>query len=145
MIRKFPRNTDGSVAIETAMFVPIFVAMMLGITDLGAGMFVKMTVNAAAQSGATHAVINSATGSPCASMTGTCLSSIQAAMNDAAGDPTFCTKAVCSTSLTSCADANGGRCFTITADYPYTPLLPDAVYTWASTQNYSSTVTVRIQ
>jgi Flp pilus assembly protein TadG len=145
MISKLRLDSDGSVAIETAMFVPIFVAMMLGITDLGVGMFVKMTVNAAAQSGVTHAVINSATGSPCASMTGTCLSSIQAAMNDAAGDPTFCTKAVCSASLTSCADANGGICFTITADYPYTPLLLNAVYTWASTQNYSSVVSVRIQ
>jgi Flp pilus assembly protein TadG len=146
-LRRFARNSVGTAAVETAIFAPIFLIFTLGITDLGVGMFVKMQVNAATQAGAAYAVINTYSGSPpvCASMTATCLSNIQTAMNNASGNASFCTTATCTASFTSCADANGGICFAVSANYPYTPILPDAVYTWASAQTYSSTVTVRIQ
>jgi hypothetical protein len=116
--------------------------MILGIADLGAGMFVKMTVNAAAQAGAAYAVIN--TNSACATLTATCLSGIETAMNDAANNSSFCTGTVCLASIGVCADGSP-KCISITANWPYTPFLPDAVYTWASAQNYSSTITLRIQ
>ena len=144
---RFARNSVGTAAVETAIFAPIFLVFTLGITDVGAGMFVKMTVNAATQAGAAYAVINYYSGSPpvCASMTATCLSNIKTAMNDATGDPSFCSAATCSASFTSCGDAYGGICFAVSANYPYTPMLPDPAYRWASAQTYSSTVTVRIQ
>ena len=144
MLRQLRGNSNGSVAVETAVFAPLFLVMTLGITDLGSGMFVQMQVNAATQAGAAYAVINS--GSACKSLSATCLSGIEAAMNDASGNSSFCTTTVCSANFTSCADTNGGICYTVSATYPFTPILPDAAYTWAgSRQNYSSTVTVRIQ
>jgi Flp pilus assembly protein TadG len=143
--RRFVRNSVGTAAVETAVFAPIFLTLTLGITDLGTGMFVRMQVNAAAQAGAAYAVINSRSAACFQAVTASCLTSIKTAMKDATGNPSFCTGMVCSASLTSCADANGGVCYTVSANYPYTPILPDAAYTWATRQAYSSTVTVRIQ
>ncbi len=143
MIRQLRRNSNGSVAVETAIFTPIFLVMMLGTTDLGTGMFVRMQVNAAVQAGATYAVLNSSN-PVCTTLTPTCLNGIKQAMNDASGNPSFCTSAVCTATIGGCADGSP-KCIIVTATYPYTPILPDAVYTWASAQNYSSTVTVRIQ
>jgi Flp pilus assembly protein TadG len=137
------RNLNGSVAIETAIFTPVFLVLMFGITDLGAGMFVRMQANAAAQAGATYGVINSSN-PVCTTLTATCLDGIQQAMNDASGNPSFCTSATCTASIQGCADGSP-KCIIVTADYPYTPLLPDAVYAWGSMQNYSSIVTVRVQ
>ena len=145
MLRHLLKSTDATAAVETAIFAPFFLILTLGITDLGAGMFVKMQVNAAAQSGGAYAVINSGSAACFPAVTASCLTSIQTAMNNATGNSSFCTVADCSASLTSCADPNGGACYAVSASYPYTPILPDAVYTWASNQTYSSTVTVRIQ
>ncbi len=142
MIRELRRNSDGSVAVETAIFTPIFLALMLGITDLGAGMFVRMQVDAAAQAGATYAVINSSN-PVCTTLTSTCLDGIEQAMNDASGNPSFCTGTVCAASIGVCADGSP-KCIIVTANLPYTPILPDAVYSWTSAQNHSSTVTVRV-
>ena len=143
-LRRFARNSNGTAAVETAIFAPVFLVLTLGITDLGAGMFVRMQVNAAAQAGAAYAVIHSGSAACFPAVTSPCLTSIKTVMNDATGNSSFCTGTVCSASLTSCADANGGVCYTVSANYQYTPILPD-VYTWASGQTYSSTVTVRIQ
>ncbi len=143
MIAQLHRNSDGSVAVETAIFTPIFLVMMLGVTDLGAGMFVRMQVNAAAQAGATYAVLNSSN-PVCTTLTSSCINGIEQTMNDASGNPSFCTSAVCTASIGGCADGSP-KCIRVTANYPYTPLLPDAVYTWASAQNYLSTITLRIQ
>ena len=142
MLRQFRRNPNGTAAVETAIFAPLFLVMMLGVTDLGAGMFVKMTANAASQAGAAFAVIN--TNSTCTSLTGACLSGIKTAMNDAANNSSFCTGTVCLASIGTCADGST-KCISVTANYPYTPILPDAVYAWGKTQTYSSTVTIRIQ
>jgi Flp pilus assembly protein TadG len=143
MIPQLRRNSDGSVAVETAIFTPIFLALTLGITDLGAGMFVRMQANAAAQAGATYAVLNSST-PVCATLTATCLDGIEQAMDDASGNSSFCTGTVCTASIGACADGSP-KCIIVTANYPYTPILPDAAYSWASAQNYSSTITLRVQ
>jgi hypothetical protein len=143
MIRQLRRNSGGSVAVETAIFTPIFLVMMLGITDLGVGMFVRMQANAAAQAGATYAVLNSST-PVCVTLTSTCLGGIEQAMNDASGNSSFCTGAVCTASIGECADGSP-KCIIVTANYPYTPILSGAVYSWASAQNYSSTITLRIE
>ena len=145
MTRQLRRNTDGSVAIEIAIFTPIFLVMMFGVTDLGAGMFVRMQGNAAAQAGATYAVLNSSN-PVCTTLTSTCIAGIEQVMNDASGNPSFCTSAVCTPSIGVCADGVPEHlCISVTANYPYTPILPNALYAWASAQTYSSTITVRIQ
>ena len=143
MTRQLDRNSDGSVAAETAVFAPVFLVMMLGVADLGGGMFARMQVNAAAQAGAAYAVVNSTT-PVCSTLTSTCLDGIQQAMNDASGNSSFCTTAVCTASIAECADGSP-KCIIVTANYPYTPLLPDAMYSWGSARGYLSAITLRIE
>ena len=149
-LRRFLRSSDATAAVEGAIFAPIFVIFTLGITDLGVGTFVGMQVNAAAQAGAAYAVINSScTPTPCtpicASLTATCISDIQTAMDNATGNLSFCTaSSACQVFFNACADPNGGICFIVTASYRYSPILP-GLYSWAVSQTYSSTATVRIQ
>jgi Flp pilus assembly protein TadG len=139
--RHFYRNSDATAAVEAAIFLPIFLIFTLGITDIGGGMFVGMTVNAAAQAGAAYAVINS-----CAS---SCLANIKAAMNDAAGNPTppFCTgTTVCTATMSPDPCTAGSVCvITVTANYSFIPILPNALYSWAQSMAVSSTATIRVQ
>jgi Flp pilus assembly protein TadG len=144
LLRRLFRSSDATAAVEAAIFAPIFLTLTLGVTDLGTGMYVRMTVNAATQSGAIYAVIKH--GSTCASLTAACISGIQTAMNDAVGNSSFCNGSVCPQPVfQACADPNGGICFVVTANYPFTPILPDAAYSWASLMTVSSTTTVRVQ
>ena len=142
--RRFLRNTGATAAVEAAIFAPIFVILMLGITDLGSMMFVRMTVNAAVQAGAGYAVINSGTGSVCStSLTTACLNGVNAAMNDAAANSSFCSGSVCTVRIQSCADGFP-KCIIVSAGYPFTPLLPAAAYSWAQSLTVSYTSTIRI-
>jgi hypothetical protein len=147
-LRRLLKSTEATAVVEAAIFAPIFLVFTVGIADLGVGTFVGMQVNAAAQAGAAYAVINY--GSTCASLTATCTSDIQTAMNNATGNSSFCTASAqnptpCPVSFNSCADPNGGICFVVTANYAYSPIFPGAIYSWAQPQTYSSTATVRIQ
>jgi hypothetical protein len=147
-LRRLLKSTEATAAVEAAIFAPIFVVFTLGIADLGVGTLVGMQVNAAAQGGAAYAVINS--GSTCKTLSATCISDIQTAMNNATGNWSFCTASAqtptpCPVSFNSCADPNGGICFIVTANYVYSPIFPGAIYSWAQSQTYSSTATVRIQ
>jgi Flp pilus assembly protein TadG len=146
--------TAATAAVETAIFAPIFLTLTLGVTDLGSGMFWRMTVNAAAQAGAAYAVLNS--GSTCATLTTTCLNNIKTAMNDATGNPAFCTGSVCTASMpTPCAGGpSSSKCITVSANYPCNTankclILPISTgsfaHPWTQTQTYSSTATIRIQ
>lgn len=144
-LRRFLRSSDATAAVEAAIFAPILVVFTLGITDLGVGTFVGMTVNSAAQAGAAYAVINSGSTGTCGSLTPACISGVQTAMNNATGNSSFCTaSSACQVAFNSCADPNGGVCFIVTANYLYSPILP-GLYSWAVSQTYSSTATVRIQ
>jgi TadE-like protein len=154
-LRRLLKSTEAIAAVEAAIFAPIFVVFTVGIADLGVGTFVGMQVNAAAQAGAAYAVINHNYCTPapkctpvCATLTSACISDVQTAMNDATGNSSFCTASAqnptpCPVSFNSCADPNGGICFIVTANYPYSPIFPGAIYSWAQSQTYSSTVTVR--
>jgi Flp pilus assembly protein TadG len=143
-MKRFLFCARGTAAVEAAIFAPVFLVMMLGITDFGAGMFVKMTANAAAQAGAVYAAFNIK--STCTTFTATCLSGIKTAMNDAANDSSFCTGSVCTASMSPSTCTPDSVCvITVSTNYPYTPILADAVYAWGKTQTYSSTITVRIQ
>jgi Flp pilus assembly protein TadG len=133
VIRQLFENRDGTAAVEAAIFAPFFLILTLGVADLGMGMYVRMAINGATQAGAAYAVIH-----PNAS-----LSSIQAAMNDATGNPSFCATATCSASVATCADS-APKCITVSASYEYTPLLPDAVYSWAQSAMVEYTITIRV-
>jgi hypothetical protein len=145
ILRRLFRCTAATAAVEAAIFAPIFMTMTLGVTDLGSAMFVRMTANAAAQAGAAYAILNS--GSTCASLTSTCLSGITTAMNDATGNPSYCTGSVCTASITSCADGSP-KCISVSVNYPFTPILTlttgSFAHPWTQTQTVSSTITVRI-
>src|SRR6266404_1664121 len=134
MIQRLLRCTRASAAVEAAIFAPIFLLFTMGITDLGSGMFVRMLVNGATQSGAVYAVVHSGSGSACATMpiTPTCLNGIKAVMNDATGNASFCTGSVCTASIAACDnDGASTKCIKVSANWPFTPLLPDALYSWA--------------
>ena len=152
-LRRLFRSTTGTAAVEAAIFAPIFLIMTLGITDLGSGMFVRMSVNAATQAGAAYAVIKSScTPTPpattctpvCASLSTACLGGIKTAMNEATGVSSFCTGSVCTASITSCADGSP-KCITVSAHYSFSPILPNALYAWAQSMTVPSTVTIRVQ
>jgi Flp pilus assembly protein TadG len=138
-LRRLFKCTTATAAVEAAIFLPIFLILTLGITDIGGGMFVRMTANAAAQSGAAYAVINSCTS--------TCLTGIKAAMNDATGNPSFCTgSVVCTASMLPSSCTAGSVCvITVSVSYPFSPILPDAAYSWAQSTTFSSAATIRVQ
>ena len=143
--RRLFKCVTGTAAVEAAIFLPIFLFLTLGITDVGGGMFVRMTVNAAAQAGAAYAVINS-----CASAAA-CQTGVNTAMDDATGNPSFCTGSAqnptpCTVSITTCADGSP-RCIIVTAKFLFSPILPDVLYAsvWAQQMTVSSTATVRVQ
>jgi hypothetical protein len=147
-LRRLFGCTTATAAVEAAIFMPIFVTLSLGITDLGSVMFARMTVNAAAQAGAAYAVINS-----CATLTPACSTGIKTAMNDATGGPSsgataFCTANVCTPSISACADGSP-KCIIVTASYTYAPTFPVAagVYSqvWTKSMTVSSTTTIRVQ
>jgi Flp pilus assembly protein TadG len=143
MFRRLFRTNDGTAAVEAAIFAPIFLLFVVGITDLGTGMFVWMRVNSATQAGAAYAVVNK-----CAT---SCLDSIKAAMNDAAADATFCNGTVCSATMGQCPAAENDpdpthtNCIIVSTNYSYTPFLPYAAYSWVQASTVSYTSTVRIQ
>ena len=142
MIGRFLRCTRGTAAVETAIFTPIFLLFTLGITDLGASMFTRMQVNAATQAGAIYAVINSGTGQTCETLTTACQSAVKNVINDATGNESFCSTYTCTASIAACADG-APKCIIVTAQYPYAPILPYAVYSWAQSETITSTSTIR--
>ena len=147
-LRRLFHCTRATAAVEAAIFAPIFLIMTLGITDLGSGMFVRMSVNAATQAGAAYAVIKSSCAPTpctpvCASLSTACLTGIKTAMNEATGVSSFCTGTVCTASIRGCADGSP-KCISVSVNYPFTPILPDVVYSWAQPMTVSSTTIIRI-
>ena len=138
------RSSDAVAAVESAIFLPVYLVLTLGVTDVGTGMFVSMQTNAATQAGTAYAVIHYPNSGVCASMSATCLAGIKTAINDATGNSSFCSTATCTGSFTACADTNGGVCFTVSVSFPYTPILPSSFYSWAKAMTLSSTATVRV-
>jgi Flp pilus assembly protein TadG len=138
MIRRLLRNSEASVLAEAAMFMPIFGLFTFGIVDLGTQMFVRQQVEQAVQAGASYAVINRCTSAEA------CLSGIEAAMNSAAGNASFCSGSSCTPSIGTCDEGPPTQCVTITASYPLTPILPSALYSWAMPLTVSATAIVRV-
>ena len=150
MFKRLFRCTRATAAVETAIFAPIYLMLTLGVTDLGTGIFVRMSVNAATQSGALYAAKGTLCGvtttSPPAWVNPSgCVAAIKAVMNDATGNSSFCTGSVCGTpSIGPCTYMASTTCVSVSASYLYVPLLPDATYSWAQSMTVISTSTVRI-
>ncbi len=142
-LRRLLHCRRATAAVEAAIFAPIFLLFTLGITDLGTRMFAFMQINAATQAGAIYVIGHLGAGSVCETLTPACLAGIKAAMNDAIGESSFCTGSVCTASMGACADGSPA-CIIVEATYPYTPILLDAVYTWAQSVTVHGTATVRI-
>ena len=136
----------GTAAVEAAIFMPMFLLFTLGITDLGAGMFVRTQINAATQSGAMFAIVNPTCSASVVAgvIDAGCLAATKAVMNDATGNPSFCAGSVCSAAIAACADGSP-KCVTVSANYSYSPILPAAAYSWAQSMTISSTAIIRIQ
>lgn len=143
MIKNLLHCDSATAAVEAAIFTPIFLLFTFGITDLGAAMFARTQINAATQAGAIYAVVNSA--STCKTPFGpACLTAINAAMNDATGDASFCTGTVCTATTGACDDDPAGTCIIVTATFPYSPILLDTAYVWARSVTITATTKVRI-
>jgi hypothetical protein len=118
----FLARDNGGAAVEMGVLFPLFMILTTGLVDVGVEMLSMMAVNNAAQAGATYYVIN-----PTASA-----SNITTVMNSASGLTTI--QAVPAPSLV-------GGVITVTAQFPYTPILP-----WSTTPTtLTSAAIVRIQ
>jgi len=150
MIKRLLHNKRGSAAVELALFAPLGMLLTVGMTDLGTGMYLRMTMNATTQAGAIYGVVNfGAPPATCATLTTSCSDGIEAAMNDAAADSSFCTShATCTPSIAPCTDDSATTCVTVTAAYPYTPLLPltSMVFpmSWGASGTITATSTIRV-
>lgn len=139
-MKKIICNCDGTAALETAVVLPLFVVLTFGITDVGGGVFTRMSVNAASQAGASYAVSHYADTSPPIS-----LAAIQTAMNQAAGSSSFC-----SPPTGSCTASVPSQCpptpcvVTVTASHSWTPILPTRTYSWAIPIGITYTTTIRV-
>ena len=145
------RCQRATAAVEAAIFLPIFMLLTFGIVDLGQAMFMRQQVNAAAQAGATYAIVNTADGLPCHTTTpgmpGGCLSGIQATMNAAVGSSFCSVPGACPATFDVCpgtAATPPTQCITVTANYSLIPILPSVTYAWAQAMTISYTVTIRI-
>lgn len=142
--------TRGTIAVETALVIPVFLTLAIGIADLGSGMFYSMTINAATQSGAIYAVANSS--STCGNEiatgvigAGACLTGIHTAMNDAANDSSFCATSTCTARIVKDAACDGPNttCIAVTANYPLNPILLSS-YVWSQPFTITYTAKIRI-
>jgi hypothetical protein len=145
-MRRLAFCTSGAAAVEAALVAPLFFIFTVGITDLGSAMYEKMAVNAAAQAGAYYAYYNSgllnSANNICATLTSTCLGNIETAMNDASGGLSI--NASPAPTIGGCADGSP-KCVVVAASYTFSPILPDAAYSWATSLTFSSTATIRVQ
>ena len=145
-LRDLVACTRAAAAVEAAFVAPLFLMLTVGITDLGSAMYEQMAVNAAAQAGAAYAVMHDQPGDTCETLTSTCLTNIEMAMNDASGG--LSVSASPAPTIAGCADGSP-TCVIVTASYQCTAanhclILPDAAYSWAMSLNLSSTATIRI-
>lgn len=57
-MRRIRRRTRGQAAVEFALLVPIFILLLLGIFDLGRGVYAWSTLNNAAREGTRQAIVD---------------------------------------------------------------------------------------
>jgi Flp pilus assembly protein TadG len=113
VLRGFGRARRGAAAVEMALIAPVLVFLAAGVIDFGTGVYTKMMVADAAQSGAAYAQLNanSFTAASCLSNTGPVCAwdaSVQSAATLAHGNATLFSSAVTATAtVMSCCLVNG--------------------------------------
>lgn len=140
-------DSRGVAAIEFAMIVPVLLFMMVGVTDLGMGLYADMQVQNAAQAGAQYAIAHGYT----ASSISTAVTSATSfsGITVSAGPTKFCgcpsstgvTTATCSSTCDNGTSA--GTYVTVSASGTYTTLLPYPLI--PTTYTFVHPSTVRIQ
>jgi hypothetical protein len=66
MFRRSQRRERGQTLMEFALVLPVFMAMLMGITDVGRAIWATTSLNAAAREGARYAIVHGGTLSdPC--------------------------------------------------------------------------------
>ena len=126
---RFMRNNTGAALVEAAIALPFFLILLVGIVDLGTGMYRAMSVNAATQAGAAYAVLNKGA------------TSGSSLLNAAADDLNIFPDVTQSISV---------GVVTVTATYPFTPIMwstgLNKFLPWLpKTMFITSTATIRIQ
>src|SRR3984957_14629369 len=112
-LRRLGRARRGAAAIEMAFIAPVLIFLAAGVIDFGTGVYTKMMVADAAQSGAAYAQLNanSFTAATCASNTSpvcACDTSVQTAATRAHATATLFGSAVTATAtVMSCCLVNG--------------------------------------
>jgi Flp pilus assembly protein TadG len=151
LLRSFLPNrgvgSDGIAATEFAMFAPMLVLAMIGVADLGMGVYRKMQVQNAAQAGAAYAMVN---GFNASSITSSVLNATSFGGISAEPAPTWacgCPSATGTTGAScnsTCADGTvAGVYVTVSAQGTYNTLVPYPGLT--NSFNFISQSTVRIQ
>jgi Flp pilus assembly protein TadG len=151
LLRSFLRNrgvgSDGIAATEFAMFAPMLVLGMIGVADLGMGVYRKMQVQNAAQAGAAYAMVN---GFNASSITSSVLNATSFTGISAEPAPTWfcaCPSSVGTTGAScnsTCADGTAAGVYvTVSAQGTYNTLVPYPGLT--NMFNFISQSTVRIQ
>jgi Flp pilus assembly protein TadG len=126
-IRRLLRCTKGNAALETGIIFPIFVVLIVGVSQYGLAIFQLMEVGYAAQVGANYAVNNgfNAANIQTAVTSATALSTITAPTPTEA---CFCASATgLSTATCGAVCAGGGTAsfyVTVHSSAPYSPVLP---------------------
>jgi Flp pilus assembly protein TadG len=130
VLGRFGRARQGAAAIEMAFLAPVLVFLGAGLIDFGSGVYTKMMVADAAQSGAAYAQLNANTFSTasCTSNTNPVCAwdtSVQGAATMAHSSATLFSSAVTATAtvMSCCLNAGG------TLDFPNCTLPPAAAPT----------------
>jgi Flp pilus assembly protein TadG len=148
-MRALTRSRDGTSAIELAIILPIIVAMIVPLTDLGMGAYAKMQVQNAAEAGAEYAAKNgfNAANIGTAVTSATSMSGLSA--NPAPSQSCACVSGTTITNTTAppcstgCASGSEGVFVTVNAQASYTLLFPYPGIT--SPVALNATSVVRIQ
>jgi Flp pilus assembly protein TadG len=144
--------SDGVAAVEFAVFVPVLLALLVPLCDLGMGLSAKLQVWEAAQAGAQYALANGFASSAIENaVTGaTSLSSISAspAPAESCGCPTGSAVAAANPAVPPCTGTCpggelSGTYVTVTATAVYYPLIPYPAL--GSSVTLTATSFVRIQ
>jgi Flp pilus assembly protein TadG len=128
-IRRFLRCSHGNAAIELGIIFPIFVTLIVGVSQYGLAIFQIMEVGYAAQVGANYAITNGfKTGAIQTAVTSaTALANITAPVPTQAcgcASSTGISSAACGTTCPGTGAGPAGTYVTVNASVSYSPVLP---------------------
>jgi Flp pilus assembly protein TadG len=116
LLRRLAKNRGGLAAIEFALTISMFMMLVLGIAEIGRYLAAQQSLLSAVHVGGRYAVAHDSSSSSPATQ-----SSIQTVIRNAAG-------ALVASSITATAtfspNNNAGSTVTISATYPWAPLVP---------------------